>query len=84
MSTGDSQLLLASDIVADNLPFIRRLSYSISARLPVLLGRLLLVLIGFAAGLHSMYFPGPVSNLIRFGWGGMGAAFEPVKLLSLY
>ncbi len=84
MSTADSQLLLASAVATDDLPFIRRFAYSLQATSRVWLGRGLLVLIGAVAALYSIYFPDSVANLVVFAWGGMGAAFGPVTLLALY
>ena len=84
MSTADSQLLLASAVATDDLPFIKDVTYRISGNSRVWLGRLLLVIIGIAAALVSIYYPGSIANLVSYAWGGMGAAFGPVTLLALY
>ena len=84
MSTADSQLLLASAVAADDLPVVKNITYRISGNARVWLGRLLLMIIGIAAALVSIYYPGSISNLVSYAWGGMGAAFGPVTLLALY
>ncbi len=84
MSTADSQLLLASAVATDDLPLLRRFAYSLKSSARVWLGRGLLVIIGSAAAIYSIYFPDSVANLVVFAWGGMGAAFGPVTLLVLY
>ena len=90
MSTADSQLLLASAVATDDLPFIRRLAYAkryvyiLGAFVRVWLGRLLLVVVGIIAALLSILHPESVLNLVAYAWGGMGAAFGPVTILALY
>ena len=90
MSTADSQLLLASAIATDDLPFISRLAYAkryvyvLGAFIRVWLGRLMLVVVGIIAALLSILQPESVFNLVAYAWGGMGAAFGPVTVLALY
>ena len=84
MSTADSQLLLASAIASDDVPGIRRLTYSMSADLRVWMGRLLLVTVGVVAAMISMISPDSIFALVSLAWGGMGAAFGPVVILALY
>ena len=90
MSTADSQLLLASAVATDDLPFVKRLAYAkryvfiLGAFVRVWVGRALLVVIGVIAALLSILNPESVSTLVAYAWGGMGAAFGPVTLLALY
>ena len=84
MSTADSQLLLASAVATDDLPIIKNVTYRVSGNARVWLGRSLLIIIGIVSALVSIYYPGSISNLVSFAWGGMGAAFGPVTLLALY
>ena len=84
MSTADSQLLLASAIASDDVPGIRRLTYSMSADMRVWMGRLLLVTVGVVAAMISMISPDSIFALVSLAWGGMGAAFGPVVILALY
>ena len=84
MSTADSQLLLASAVATDDTPFIKRIADRVSANAKVWLGRLLLVIIGWVAVAISIFWPESIFDLVSFAWGGMGAAFGPVTILSLY
>ena len=84
MSTADSQLLLGSAVATDDLPFVRRLTYSLGSQSRVWLGRLMLVVISVIAAALSIFNPESVFALVSYAWGGMGAAFGPCALLSLY
>ena len=84
MSTADSQLLLASAVASNDLPYIRRISAALDTRRQVWLGRAWLVVVGLFSGVLTVAFPDSILNLVAYAWGGMGAAFGPVVLLSLY
>ena len=84
MSTADSQLLLASAIATDDMPFIKKLAYSMRTQSRVWMGRGMLLLVGLVAALISIISPESVFALVSLAWGGMGAAFGPVLLLALY
>ena len=84
MSTADSQLLLASAVASDDMPFTSRLARAVSASARVWLGRLLLLIIGAIAAAMSIYQPDSVLNLVSYAWGGMGAAFGPLILMALF
>ena len=84
MSTADSQLLLASAVATDDLPFIKRVAYAITANARVWLGRLLLVIIGGISAVIAVVYPESIFELVSYAWGGMGAAFGPVTILALF
>ncbi len=84
MSAADSQLLLASAVATDDMPFIKRLAQTVGAAARVWLGRLLLLLIGVIAAALSINHPDSVLNLVSYAWGGMGAAFGPLTILALF
>ena len=90
MSTADSQLLLGSAIATDDVPLVRRLVRRVTAVRflaadgRVWLGRLMLLIIGGLAAVSAIVDPDSVASLVGFAWGGMGAAFGPVLILSLY
>ena len=84
MSTADSQLLLASAVATDDLPFIKRVAYAITANARVWLGRLLLVIIGGISAVVAIVYPESIFELVSYAWGGMGAAFGPVTILALF
>ena len=84
MSTADSQLLLASAIATDDLPIIKRITYSMRTQSRVWMGRGMLLLVGIIAAGVSIVFPESVFALVSLAWGGMGAAFGPALILGLY
>ena len=84
MSTADSQLLLASAIATDDLPVIKRITYSMRTQYRVWMGRGMLVLVGVIAAAISIVSPDSVFALVSLAWGGMGAAFGPALVLGLY
>ena len=84
MSTADSQLLLASAVAADDLPIIKNVTYRVTGNARVWLGRLFLLIIGAVSAAISIFYPGSISELVSYAWGGMGAAFGPVTILALY
>ena len=84
MSTADSQLLLASAVATDDLSVIRRFTNDLENGGRVWSGRFLLVIIGGAAAVFSIFHPESVLDLVTYAWGGMGAAFGPVTILALY
>ena len=84
MSTADSQLLLAS-AVATRRPADHQGRYL--PRVGQRAGMVGSPVAGchrVASALVSIYYPGSISNLVSFAWGGMGAAFGPVTLFALY
>ena len=84
MSTADSQLLLASAVAADDLPFVRTFAYAIKTESRVWLGRLLLLIVGILAAVLAILSEESVFALVSYAWGGMGAAFGPLTILALY
>ena len=84
MSTADSQLLLASAIATDDMPVIKRITYSMKTQFRVWMGRGMLVAVGVAAAIISIVSPESVFALVSLAWGGMGATFGPVLILALY
>ena len=84
MSTADSQLLLASAVATDDVPFIKKVTYSMQTHYRVWMSRAMLLLIGVIAAIISMISPESVFALVALAWGGMGAAFGPALILALY
>ncbi len=84
MSTADSQLLLASAVATDDMPIIKRVTYSIQTHARVWMGRGMLLVVGLIAAILSIFHPDSVFSLVSLAWGGMGAAFGPVTILALY
>ncbi len=84
MSTADSQLLLASAVATDDIPFFNRLAYAVQTRSRVWMGRVMLLVVGLISAALSILHPDSVFTLVSLAWGGMGAAFGPATLLALY
>ena len=83
MSTVSSQLLVAASAVSRDL-FENVLGVARSGRASVLAGRLAVLLLGAAALLVSLQDVRVVFWFVLFAWSGLGAAFGPVLLLSLW
>ena len=83
MSTIDSQLLVSSSALAEDIykPFIRP---DASQSELVWVGRAAVVGIALIALLIAGDPNAKVLNLVSYAWGGFGAAFGPVILFSLF
>jgi sodium/proline symporter len=83
MSTADSQLLVCSSALAEDLyrQLVRR---DASQREVVLVGRLAVVAIAVIAMSLAFDPESSVLGLVSYAWAGFGAAFGPVLVLSLY
>lgn len=82
MSTIDSQLLASSSMLAEDVYATFRPKASTKELLNV--NRLLVLLITIIAFLLAMWPNDTIFGLVSFAWGGFGAAFGPVILLSLF
>jgi sodium/proline symporter len=83
MSTADSQLLVASSAVSEDLykGMLRR--RATPAEL-LWVGRIAVVVIALAAFALAADPGSKVLDLVAYAWAGFGAAFGPVILISLY
>ncbi|MGD8920879.1 MAG: sodium:proline symporter, partial [Gammaproteobacteria bacterium] len=83
MSTADSQLLVASSAVSEDLykGFFRR---EASPGELLWVGRLAVVAIAMLALFLASDPDSKVLDLVAYAWAGFGAAFGPVILISLY
>ena len=79
MSTADSQLLVLSSSLTEDIPVIARLSEK--RREWISRGGI----IGFAliAFIIASNDSGTILNMVGYAWGGFGAAFGPLMILSL-
>ncbi|WOG26330.1 sodium/proline symporter PutP [Endozoicomonas sp. 8E] len=83
MSTADSQLLVCSTAFAED--FYRDLfKVGANAREVLLVGRLAVVGIAVIATWLAMNPDSSVLAMVSYAWAGLGAAFGPALLLSLY
>jgi sodium/proline symporter len=83
MSTADSQLLVSSSALAEDL-YRQLIRSSASQREVVLVGRAAVVLLALVALSLAMNPDSTVLGLVAYAWAGFGAAFGPVLLISLY
>ncbi|MEE9430400.1 MAG: sodium/proline symporter, partial [Melioribacteraceae bacterium] len=83
MSTADSQLLVASSSLVEDIykPFLRPIA---SSKEYLWVGRSFVILISLIA-LGISYIPNSsVLELVSYAWAGLGATFGPIVILSLY
>ena len=82
MSTIDSQLLASSSMLSEDVYASIRKKASPLEMLNV--NRVLVLVITILAFLMAMWPNDTIFGLVAFAWGGFGAAFGPIVLLSLY
>ncbi|WP_070120944.1 sodium/proline symporter PutP [Bacillus marinisedimentorum] len=83
MSTIDSQLLVSSSAVAEDF-YKAILRKNASERELVWVGRISVLAIALIAILLASDQDSKVLELVSYAWGGFGAAFGPVIILSLF
>ena len=83
MSTADSQLLVASTALVENLyrPLFRK---NASDKERMLVGRVGVIMVAIGAVALAMDSNNKVLDLVAYAWAGFGAAFGPVILFSLF
>ncbi len=83
MSTADSQLLVSSSALTEDLykVLLRR---SASQRELVWVSRLAVIAIALIAFVIALDPESKVLDLVSYAWGGFGATFGPIILLSLF
>ena len=82
MSTADSQLLVASSALSNDV--YRVIKREATSNELVWVGRAAVILVAFLAWLLALNPKSSVLDLVSYAWAGFGAAFGPVLLLSLY
>ncbi|UJF16856.1 sodium/proline symporter PutP [Vibrio sp. SS-MA-C1-2] len=83
MSTADSQLLVSSSALAEDL-YKQLLRPKASQTEIVFVGRAAVVGLSLIALVLAMEPDSSVLGLVSYAWAGFGAAFGPVIILSLY
>ncbi|MEE2877070.1 MAG: sodium/proline symporter [Candidatus Neomarinimicrobiota bacterium] len=82
MSTADSQLLVTTSSVAEDL-YHQSINSQASQSQLVLISRIVTLVIGAAASLLAR-LPASIVDKVLFAWGGLGAALGPPLVLSLW
>jgi sodium/proline symporter len=82
MSTADSQLLLASSALSEDVyhNIFRR---KISERTQLMASRIITLLVGIAAFLLAIKSKTLIYTMVSYAWSGLGASFGPAILFSL-
>jgi len=83
MSTADSQLLVSTTVLTEDL--IANYCKSLKDRFDLLLmGRIFTILIGLLAFYLAWQSEELVFEMVSYAWGGLGASFGPALLLTLW
>lgn len=82
MSTADSQLLVASSALTEDI--YRIIEKNASQKKLVWIGRLFVVLIAIIAFFIAYDPDSSVLDLVAYAWGGFGATFGPLILFSIF
>jgi sodium/proline symporter len=80
MSTADSQLLVLTSSLTEDIPLIQRLD----DRKKRLISRLGVLGFAVVAYIIAATDTGNILNMVGYAWGGFGAAFGPLIILSLF
>ena len=83
MSTSDSQLLVASSAVSNDI-YKHFKGKDVSEEKLVWISRAIIIVIAIVAALIALDPESSIMNLVSFAWGGFGAAFGPLMILSLF
>ncbi len=83
MSTADSQLLVTSSAVSEDM-FKGVIKKNASEKTALLVGRIAVIVIAVIAFVIALDENSSVMKLVSDAWGGFGAAFGPVVLLALF
>lgn len=82
MSTADSQLLVASSAVSEDIG--RTIFKEINDKNSILISRISVIAIALVAFIIASDPDSSVFDLVAYAWAGFGAAFGPAILMSLY
>lgn len=82
MSTIDSQLLVSSTTLTED--FYKFIHCNASQKVLMQVSRTFVILITVVASGLALMRTETIFSLVKFAWGGFGAAFGPVVLASLY
>jgi len=83
MSTADSQLLVTTSAVAEDV-YHRMIKPEASQSHLVGLTRVITVLVGIFAFIMAITTQDLVFKMVSYAWGGLGASFGPALLLALW
>ena len=83
MSTADSQLLVTTSALAEDI-YHQLLNKKADERKLVAISRLITLIVGLAAFLIAILTKDLVYKMVGFAWSGLGASFGPALVLTLW
>jgi sodium/proline symporter len=83
ISTMDSQILVCASVISEDL-WKRFLHKSASSRQIVVVSRIAVVLVSLIALFLAFNRSATISSVVFYAWSGLGSAFGPLILMSLY
>lgn len=83
MSTADSQLLVASSAVSEDV-FKGKIKKDASDKTALLVGRIAVIVVAAIAFVIALDPKSSIMSLVSDAWAGFGASFGPIILLSLF
>ena len=83
MSTADSQLLVASSAVTNDL-YAKYSKKEVSDQKLMWISRCIVVAVALLAAVFAMDENSSIMSLVSFAWSGFGAAFGPIMILALF
>ncbi len=83
MSTADSQLLVTSSAIAEDL-FHKTAKKELSPEKLLLVSRITTICVGVFAFILALTSKDMVFSLVSYAWSGLGASFGPVLLCMIY
>ena len=85
MSTVDSQLIVLSSAVArDFFGKFLKSGENMSDKKSLVISRVTVLIAGILAFLFAIFAKAGVFSIVQFAWAGLGAAFGPVVILSVF
>ncbi|MFC1744656.1 sodium/proline symporter [Candidatus Riflebacteria bacterium] len=83
MSTADSQLLVVTSAVGEDI-YHKALGKEASEKQQVFISRIVVLFVGVMGFILAITSKELIMDMVSYAWGGLGAAFGPVILLTLY
>ncbi len=83
MSTADSQLLIATSSISEDI-IHKSLGKNIDDRTLVLISRITILIVGAIALVLAFTSKSMIYTLVHFAWAGIGCSFSPAVILSFF
>jgi Na+/proline symporter len=85
MSTADSQLLVSTSAISEDLGLNKIINITQSDKL--MNTRYITIILGlfaYVTAMYSQYFGNTIFGIVSFAWSGLGSSFGPAIILSLW